>query len=150
MTPAGIDRRGEDQDDGGERQVDEEHPGPARVLGEDAAEEDAGGAAGRCGGAVEGERLGQLLRGGAEDREQQGECGGGDERGAGALHGAADELDGHGVARPAVEGTDGEDRPADAEDAAGAEQVGQPAAEQQQAAERDDVGVEDPAEVLRG
>ena len=35
-----------------------------------------------------------------------------------------------------------------AEDAAGAEQVGEPAAEEQQAAERDDVGVEDPAEAL--
>ena len=44
----------------------------------------------------------------------------------------------------------GEDDPAEAEDAAGAEQVREPAAEEQQAAERDDVGVEDPAEPLRG
>ena len=140
--------RCEDQDHRGQRQVDEEHPGPARVLGEDTTEEDTGGTAGRCGGAVQGERLGQLLRSGPEDREEQGQCGGGDERGPGALHCSADQLDGHGVRQPGGEGTDGQGGPADAEDAAGAEQVGQPTAQQEQAAEGDDVRVEHPAQVL--
>ena len=44
----------------------------------------------------------------------------------------------------------GQDGPAGGEDPAGAEQVGQPAAEQQQAAEGDDVGVEDPATAVGG
>jgi hypothetical protein len=42
-----------------------------------------------------------------------------------------------------------EDRPAGREDPPGAEQAGQASAEQQQAAEGDDVGVEDPGQVLR-
>src|SRR5439155_12129738 len=44
----------------------------------------------------------------------------------------------------------GQDQEPRHEDAAPAEQVGRAAAEQQEAAERDDVGVDDPGEVLLG
>jgi hypothetical protein len=48
------------------------------------------------------------------------------------------------------ERSDAEDDPAEAEDPAGAEEVGEAGAEEQQPAEDDDVGVEDPREVLGG
>ena len=54
----------------------------------------------------------------------------------------------YGAAAPAG-GTDEQDEPAGGEHAPRAEQVGQPAAQQQQASERDDVGVEHPGQVLR-
>ena len=70
-----------------DRHVDEQHPLPAGPLGQHAAEQHAGGAARAGDGAPDAERLvalGALGEGGRDDRQR----GGGDERGAEALHGA--------------------------------------------------------------
>ena len=147
-VPAGITDGVSADNCHGEGHVDEEHPGPGRELGEDAAEEDPGRAAGGCRGAVDRQRLGQLLRRRTEDSEQQGQGGGCDQRRPGALDGAADQFDGRAAGGAGHQRPGREHDPAGGEDATGSEQVREPAAEEQQAAERDDVGVEDPAEAL--
>ena len=89
---AGRERRGGDPD----RDVDPEHPLPAEVFGQDAAEQHAGGAAGAGDRAPDPQRfvaLGAVAEGGGDDRER----GGGEDRGAEALHGAGgDQLPGGG------------------------------------------------------
>ena len=142
---------GRQSDDGqGDGDVQVEHPRPRRVLGEDPAEEHPGGPAGWCSRAVQREGLGELLAVAGEQHHQQGQRGRRDESGTGALDGAAGELDG-GVAGGTGDNRPGEqDGPAGDEHLAGAEQVGQAAAEQQQPAERDHVGVEHPRQVLGG
>ena len=142
-SSAGMTRQHADRD----RDVDVEDPRPRDPLGDHAAEEHAGGAAGGCGGAVDGEGLHQLLRVGAEEHHQQRQCRWCDQRRAGALRCTGGDLDAGGLGEPGDQRCAGEDRPAGGEHAAGAEQVGEAAAEQQQAAEGDDVGVEDPREV---
>ena len=130
---------------GGEadRHVHPEDPFPAEALGEDAAEEDADGAAGAGDGPPGPERLvalGTLPEGDGDDRERRRR----DDRGAEPLDGAGDdELD---VVLGEAAGQRGEreEDQAGHEDAAAAEQVGEPAAEQQEAAEREHVGVDDP------
>src|SRR3954449_5770416 len=62
VTPAGSTERVHREDGDGQGDVDEEHPGPGGVLGQDAAEEHTGGASGGCRGAVQRQRLGELLR----------------------------------------------------------------------------------------
>ena len=64
------------------------------------------------------------------------------------MNGACGDFHAGGVGEAGGQRPGGEHGPADGEDALGPEQVGQSAAEQQQAAERDDVGVEHPREVL--
>ena len=135
-------RRGGEAD----RHVDEEDPLPAQQVGEDAAEQQAEGAAAGRDRAPDAERLRALLalrEGGGDDRER----GGGDER-------AAEALERPGADEPAlrrrepVEQRGGrEDRDAREEQPAPAEQVARAAAEQQEAAEHERVGVDDPLEV---
>ena len=133
-----------------DRDVDEEHPWPGQVFGDDTAEEHSGGAAGGGGCPVQGQRLGQFTWLGPEQHHQQGQRGGCDQRGSGALDGATGQFDADGAGQAGDGGPDQQDGPAGGEDAAGAEQVGQSPAEQQQTAERDDVGVEHPGQVLLG
>ena len=70
-----------------------------------------------------------------------------DERRAEPLHGAGGDEDVDRAGKPADERRDGEDRDADHEDPPAAEQVGETAAEQQEAAEGDRVRREHPLEV---
>src|SRR5215218_8180669 len=70
-----------------DRDVDPQHPLPAEVFGQDAAEEDAGSAAGAGHRAPDPQRfvaLGAVAEGGGDDRERRG----GEDRGAKALYGA--------------------------------------------------------------
>jgi hypothetical protein len=132
-----------------DRHVDPQDPLPAEVLGEDAAEQDAGRAAGAGHGAPDAERP-VALRALGERRGDDGERGGGDQRGAQALEGAGD--DEHDVVgrQAADERGDGEDPEPEHEQPAAAQEVGHAAAEQQEAAEDEGVGVDDPREVLAG
>jgi hypothetical protein len=140
-------RRRDSENDQRDRDVDVEDPGPRHPLGDHAAQEDAGGAPGGCGGAVDGEGLHQLLRVVAEEHHQQRQCRRGDECRADALDRTGGDLDAGRLGEAGGERAGGQDRPAGEEQALGAEQVGQAAAQEEQAAEGDDVGVEDPREV---
>ena len=129
--------------------VDPQHPLPAEALGEDPAEEHAGGAAGSGDGAPGAERLvalGAVAEGGGDDRERRG----GDDRRAQALGGARGDQLTLGRAKPAAsEAARDEQEPGD-EHAPAPEQVREPPAEQQEAAEGEHVGVHDPGQVLLG
>jgi hypothetical protein len=70
-----------------DRHVDEQDPLPARVLGEHAAEEHAGGAAGAGHGTPDAHRLVALGALGEHHRDER-ERGRGEQRGAEALDGA--------------------------------------------------------------
>ena len=80
----------------------------------------------------------------AEEHHQQRESGRRDQRRADALDRRRRDLQADRVGQTGGQRTAGEDRPAGGEHALGAEEVRKTAAEQQQAAERDGVGVEDP------
>ena len=137
------DQRGGDAD----RRVHEQHPLPAERLGEDSAEQHAGRAARAGHRAPDAERLVALRalgEGGGHDRQR----GGGDQRGAEALHGARDDQPDVALSEAAGERGEGEQPHAPDEHAPPAEQVGQPPAEQQEAAEEERVGVDDPGEVV--
>ena len=124
-------------------------PAPVEHLGQEAAEQQAEGAAGAGDGAVDAERLG-ALGGLGERRGEQGERGRGEHRGEHALEraGADEQLE---ALRGAAErGCTGEAEQAGDERPLAAEQVGDPAAEQQQAAERERVGGDDPLAVVVG
>src|SRR5918992_1325202 len=54
------------------------------------------------------------------------------------------------IGQPGGQRAAGEHDPAGREEALGAEQVRQPPAQEEETAERDDIGVEDPGEILRG
>ena len=139
------DQRGRDPD----RHVHEQHPLPAGPLGEHAAEQHAGRAARAGDGAPDAERLvalGALGEGRGDDRER----GGGDQRGAEALHGARRDQHDVALGEPAGERREREQPHAVDEHAPPAEQVGQAAAEQQEAAEEERVGVHDPGQVVLG
>ena len=142
---AGRDRGGGDPD----RDVDPQHPLPAEVFGQHAAEQDAGGAAGAGDRAPDPQRfvaLGAVAEGGGDDRER----GGGEDRGAEPLDGAGgDQLPGVGRQAAGQRG-EREEHQAEHEDAAAAEQVGEPAAEQQEAAEGEHVGVDHPGQAALG
>ena len=117
------------------------------VLGQHAAGEHADGGARAAHRAPDAERLvplRALLEGRGDDRER----GRGDDRGAEALHGARADQDALGPGETADERGGGEDDDADEEDAPPPEQVGRAPAEQQEAAERDRVGGDDPLQVV--
>jgi len=84
----------------------------------------------------------------AEEHHQQRERRRRDQRRAGALHRASGDLDLGRAGNAGGQRARSEHGPADAEKSLGTEHVRQAAAEQQQAAEGDDVGVEHPREVL--
>ena len=136
---------GEERDRG----VHEQHPFPAEVLGENAAEQHAGRATRARDRAPHAQRLvalGALLEGVGHDRER----GGGDDRGAEALERARnDQLDVT-LREPARQRRDAEEDQARDEHPPPAEQVGHAPAEQQEAAEDQHVGVHHPGQVVLG
>ena len=132
-----------------DRQVHEEDPVPADRLGQHATDEQADRAAGHRDERVDADRLGLLLRLGEhrhdhpeDDRRRQGA--------ADALHEARADQHALGLRDRAQQRRAGEHGEADQEDAALADQVADPAGQQQQPAERDQVGVDDPGEVGLG
>ena len=140
---------GEDGGGDADRQVDEEDPVPADRLGQDAAGEQADRRARGRDEAVDADRL-RLLGGLREHRHDHPE----DHRGGHRPADALDEARGHqhllALGQPARERRDGEDGEAGEEQAAAAEQVAETTGEQQQAAEGDQVGVDDPREARLG
>ncbi len=123
-----------DERDGRQGDVDVEGPAPVGVLGEDTAQQQADGRAGTGDRAEDAERLGALL-GVGERGGQQGERGGREQRAEDALEGAARDQDLE-VGGRAGHGRGGRESPhARQEGELAAEEVGDPAAEQQQAAE---------------
>src|SRR6476646_8129346 len=128
-----------------DRDVDPEDPFPADVFGQDPTEQDPGGAAGAGDRAPDAQRfvaLGAVAEGGGDDREG----GGGEDRGAEALHGAGGDQLAGGARQTAGQRSEGEEHQPEHEDAAAAEQVGKPAAEQEEAAEGEHVGVDQPGQ----
>ena len=118
-------------------------PAPVEHLGQEAAEQQAEGAAGAGDRAVDAERLGALAGLGERGGEQR-ERGRGEQRGEHALEGAGADEQPEALRGAAERGCTGEADQAGDERPLAAEQVGDPAAEQQQAAERERVGGDDP------
>ncbi len=136
---------GEHRCDDRDRHVDEEDPVPVDRLGQDAAGEQADRAAARRDERVDADRL-RLLPRLREHRDDHPE----DHR---RRHGAADALDEAGahehllaLRQAAEQRRDREQRQAGEEDVAAPDQVAEPPGQQQQAAERDQVGVDGPGE----
>ena len=149
VVALGQQARGEQRGGDADRHVDEQDPLPAEVLGEHAAEQHARGAARAGDGAPDAQRavaLGALGEGVGHDRQR----GGGDERGAEALQGARGDEPDVGLRQAAEQRGEREDDEADHEELAAAQEVGEAAAEQQEAAEGEGVGVDDPGEVVLG
>src|SRR6266540_1366915 len=129
------------------RNVDEEDPLPPQVLRQHAAGEHADGGAAAAERTPDPERLvpvRALLEARHHDRERRRR----DDRAAESLHAAGGDQHPLRLGEPAHEGGEREERDADDEDAPAAEQVGRPAAEEQEAAERDRVGGDHPLQVL--
>ena len=108
-----------------------------------------GGAAGAGDRAPDAERavaLGALGEGGGDDRQR----GRGDDRGAEALHRARGDQPRLGLREAAGKRGEREQHQADHEHPPAPQQVGEAAAQQQEAAERERVGVDDPREVVAG
>ena len=145
---AGDGAQGQDGGDDADGHVDEEDRAPAEGGGEHAAEEDAGGDAHGADGAPDGQRGGALLAGVAGDDDGQG--GGGEHGGADALAGAGHDHGGGRGRGGGDQGRGGEHGQPGQEDGAAVEEVGEPAAEQQQAAGEQDVGGDDPLVVAAG
>ena len=138
------DRRQDEHGDA-DRHVDEEHPAPRRVGREDAAEQQADGAAGAAHGGVDAEgpvarRPGRKRRG---DQRQGGRRG---ERAARALHRPRREDPPLAGGQAAGERAQREDQHAGHEHPAAAVDVAEPAAEQKEAAEGERVRGDDPLE----
>ncbi len=128
------------------RDVHPEHPLPAEAVGEDAAEQDTGCAGRTRDGAPGAQRLvalGTVLKEAGDDREG----GRRDDRGAQALCRTGGDQLALVRGEPGRQRSDPDDNEARHEDAAPAEQIGSPAAEQQEAAEGDHVGVHHPGQV---
>jgi hypothetical protein len=132
-----------DDGDRGEGEVDVEAPAPGEVLGEDAAEQQADRGAGARHRAEDAEGFAALGRIGEGDGEQR-EGGRGEDRAEEALDAAGDDQHAEGGRRATQGRGEGEtDQPAD-EGPLAAEDVGDPAAEQEQGAEGQRVGGDDP------
>ena len=132
-----------------DRQVHEEDPVPVQRLGEHAAEEEADRAARDGCERVHADRL-RLLARLREHRHDHPEDHGGGERAAHALHEAGADEHALALCDRAQERCAREHREPGEEHAPLADQVAEPAGEQQQAAEGDQVGVDDPGEVALG
>ena len=132
-----------------DRHVDEHHPTPRDQLGQQAAGHESCGAAGSRHRGVETNGADPLLsfreRGGEE-----GEGTGCSQRRAQALDGPGPEERPPGDRQAADERAHGEDPDAEQEHPAAAEQVARPGSQQEEASEREDVGVDDPREGSRG
>ncbi len=129
-----------------DREVDEEDPVPADRLCERAAHEQADRAAGHGDERVHADRLRLLPRLG-EHRHDHPEDHGRGQRAADALHEASADQHPLALRQGAQQRRRGEHGEPDQEDAALADQVADPAGQQQQSAERDQVGVHHPREV---
>jgi hypothetical protein len=143
----GQDPAAGDDDADRDGHVDQEDPAPIEAGGQDTTEEDAGGAAGRSRGAIQRKRLGQLAGVMREEGHEHGECCRRDQGRSDTLDGAAREEDGVGPGETGKERRPAQDGEADHEHAASPVEVGETAAEQEETAEGDDVGVEDPGEI---
>ena len=88
--------------------------------------------------------LGAVLEGRRDDREG----GGGEDRGAEALHGAGGDQLPLAGSQPPEEGGDREEHQPEHEHPAPSQQVGEASAQQQEPAEGEDVGIDHPGEVL--
>ena len=129
----------------GDRHGDEEDRRPAEGAGEQSAEHDTGRSAERRRGAPDAHGPGSRLTG--EGQQEQRHRGGAEGGGAGALDDAARRRAAPAsAARGRQQGAGGEQGRAGDEHAAAAEQVCGAPGQQQQAAEREDVGVDDPGE----
>ena len=144
---SGRRRRRGDQRDDADGDVDEEDPRPRQQVDEDAAEEDAGSgadAADRTPGAECDVALAAL----AEHRRQDREGGRRDRRCAESLQSPGRDQRGLTPRQPAEQRAEGEDDEADHEDAPPPAQVGEPASEEQEAAEHERVRRDHPLQVL--
>ncbi len=139
----------EQRDRDPDRDVDEEDPMPVDRLGEHAAGEQADRGARGGDEAEDADRLRLLARLGEHHHDHPQ-----DHRRADRSTGALDEAGGDqhllGLRDRAEQRGRGEDPEADQEDAPLADQVAEAPREQEQAAERDQVGVHDPGEVALG
>jgi hypothetical protein len=138
---------GDDRDPHGH--VDEKDPRPSQVRGQKAAQEHAGGTAATRGRAPDAEcavALGALGERGHQDRQRCGR----EQRTAQALERAEADQRALGPRNSAQEGADREQGQADHEQAPAAEDVRQPPAQEQGAAEQDRVRADDPLQVVLG
>jgi hypothetical protein len=119
---------------------------PVDRLGQDAAGQQADRRARGGDEAEDADRLG-LLGGLREHRHDHPEDDRGGQRAADALHEARADEHLLALRDAAQQRRDGEDEQAGEEDPPAADEVAEPAGEQQQAAEGDQVGVDDPGEV---
>ena len=134
------------RDDGdADREVDEEDPVPAEHVGEDAAEQHAEAAATRGHEPEDAHRLRALgrLR---EERHHQRERDRRDDRGAESLDGPRADQELLRLCQPARERGEREEDDSSQEQPAVSEEVAEPAAEQQEPAERQQVRVHDPCQ----
>jgi hypothetical protein len=126
-----------------DRDVHEQHPAPAQSAREDAAQQNARGAAGARDGAPDAEctvALRTFRERGRDDRQR----GRRDDRGAEALDRTGGQQPCLGLSKPAAERGEREHDQADHEHAPAPEQVGEPPAEQQEASKGERVRVHDP------
>ncbi len=137
------DRERENDDEDPDRNVDEEDPVPVEDVGEDSAEKNTERASAGGDEAEDAHRLRPLGRLG-EQRHHQRESDGRDDRGAEPLHGARDDEHLLRGRQTADRRGDGEERDAGEEQAPMPEEVAEPAAEEQEPAERDQVRIDDP------
>ena len=149
VAALGQQARGHQRRGDADRHVDEQHPLPARPLGEHAAEQHAGGAAGAGHRAPDAQRL-VALRALLEDLGDQRQGGGRQQRGAEALDGTRGDQPDVVLGEPACKRGAREQDQAGDEHAPAAEQVGHAPAEQQEPAEGERVGVDDPRQVVLG
>ena len=145
---AGQEPQREQHHGNADRQVDEEDPVPVEDVGEHAAEQDADRAAARGDEAEHAHRLGAVGRLGEEIHHERERHGRGD-RAAHALHRTRGDQELLRGRQAAGQRGDGEQRDAGQEQPAVAVQVAEPPAQQQEAAERQQIGVHDPGQRRR-
>ena len=141
--------RGGQRGRGADGHVDEQHPPPRGVGGQQAAADQADRAAGDAHRGVHAERPGarRALGEGGGDQRQRGR---GDQRPAGALHRAGGEQKRLAAGEPAGQRRGGEQHQPGDEHAAAAQPVPGPPAEQQQPAEGQRVRVDHPLQARPG
>ena len=142
---AGQDDERENDDRDPDRDVHEEDPVPGERVGEDPAEQHADRAAARGDEAEHAHRL-RALGGLGEERDDERERDRRDDRSAEALHRAGADQRLLRAREAAGERGGGEEHYPDDEQPPVAEEITEPAAEQQEPAEREQVGVHDPRE----
>jgi len=145
----GHDPQRQDERDDADRNVDEEDPGPRERVGEDPAEEQADGAAADRDRRPHAHRFGPL-RAFSEGRGHDREGGRRHERRAEALDSACDDQPGLALCEAADQRRDRKDDDAEEEHALAPDQVARAATEQEESAEEQRVGVDDPLQVRIG